>query len=80
MEPRLKEKLQQQIELSTSVRNVVKFTGTGGFKDKKFLDNKYKDEPEELANIYRHARTMIHPDRKVNHKDNGHYYNCVVYV
>lgn len=80
MELRLKQTLQQQIEISTSVRNIVKFKGSGDFKDKAFLDNKYKDRPEELHNIYLNARTMTHPDRKVNLKDNVYRYNFVVYV
>ena len=61
----LKQCLEQCIVLSTRMTEKVRFKGNGQFRDKEFLDEKYKDRPEELQNIYKNARSMEHPDRHV---------------
>ena len=61
----LKQCLEQCIALSTRMSEKTCVKGNGHARDKKFLDEKYEDRPEELQSIYKYARTMVHPDRNV---------------
>jgi hypothetical protein len=64
MKDDLRKKLDEAITWSTTHSIKVKFGSHGQFRDKQFLEDKYKHVPEQLAELYRNARTCFHPDRK----------------
>ena len=62
----LKKQLEQAITQSHVKTQSWKFKGHGNFHPKEYFEQKYKDKPEELANVFANARTMEHPDSKAN--------------
>lgn len=57
--------------ISESINKVVgktlmhEFAATGVFKDKEDLEEVYAAKPDQLANIFRLAQTIVHPTRQV---------------
>ena len=57
--------------ISESINKVVgktlmyEFAATGVFKDKEDLEEVYAAKPDQLANIFKLAQTIVHPTRQV---------------
>ena len=41
------------------------FAAGGKFYDKADLEEKYKSKPDQLQSIFKHAKKIVHPTRKV---------------
>ena len=58
-------KMQESITRTKSRFLTTRFTGRGTFLDEADLREKYKEKPEQLANMLKHAETYLCPYRKV---------------
>eukprot|EP00913_Durusdinium_trenchii_P013192 g12382.t1 len=58
-------RLQETITESKRVATSVEFEGTGEYCDEQDMNERYKDKPEQLANIFANTRNFFCPVRQV---------------
>ena len=58
-------RLQETVTESKRVSSSVEFQGTGDYFDEEDMNDKYKNKPEQLANIMANTRTFFCPVRQV---------------
>ena len=58
-------RLQETVTESKRVSSSVEFQGTGDYFDEEDMNDKYKNKPEQLANIIANTRTFFCPVRQV---------------
>ena len=64
----LKMRLTEAIQSSNTSSTETAVVQQGPFLDEQDLTNKYKNKPEQLANIFNTAATMVHPTRKASRR------------
>ena len=62
---KLAQHLRETIEEHKMIQQVTSLCSKAPMKDQETLEEKYKSKPEQLANIFKYARTMTCPVRRV---------------